>query len=47
MSELRIDVSERLLKQLEEHQLHQLSVALKQQLLKEIRDDQNANGTRQ
>ena len=33
--------------QLEEHQLHQLSIALKQQLLKEIRDDQNANGTKQ
>jgi site-specific recombinase XerD len=29
--------------QLEESQLHQLSLALKEQLLKEIRDDQNAN----
>ena len=33
--------------QFEEHQLHQLSVALKQQLLKEMRDDQNANRPKQ
>jgi len=33
--------------QLEQNQLHQLSVALKQQLLKEMRDDQNANRTNQ
>jgi hypothetical protein len=33
--------------QLEEHQLHQLSIALKQQLIKEMRDDQNANQTNQ
>jgi hypothetical protein len=33
--------------QLEESQLHQLSLALKEQLLKEIRDDQNANGNKQ
>jgi hypothetical protein len=32
---------------LEENQLHQLSIALKQQLLKEVRDEQNANRTNQ
>jgi hypothetical protein len=31
--------------QVEERQLHQLSVALKQELLKEIRDEQHANTT--
>src|SRR3990170_1562094 len=33
--------------QLEENQLHQLSIALKQQLLKEMRDEQNGNRTSQ
>jgi hypothetical protein len=33
--------------QLEENQLHQLSIALKQQLLKEMRDEQNAGRTSQ
>jgi hypothetical protein len=32
---------------LEENQLHQLSIALKQQLLKEMRDEQNGNRTSQ
>jgi hypothetical protein len=31
--------------QLEERQLHQLSVALKQELLKEIREEQHATAT--
>lgn len=33
--------------QLEEHQLHQLSIALKQQLPKEMREEQNAGRTKQ
>ena len=33
--------------QVEENQLHQLSIALKQKLLKEMRDDRNAGRTNQ